>query len=174
MCLILAGFMFLFGAGEEISWGQRIFNIETPEFFKKHNAQKEMNLHNLVISSSMWTGKEKKILSEPPPVKKKGIKINKLIFGLFLGLCIIFYFLILPFLYRKKKKIRDIVDSFALPMPKIIYIYAYLLLVILSKLAVKRGGELLEFGGCWIILLMMLYPYNTDIFSKKTNKKLEP
>ena len=33
--------------GEEISWGQRIFDIETPEFFRRHNLQKETNLHNL-------------------------------------------------------------------------------------------------------------------------------
>ena len=33
---------------EEISWGQRILNLATPEFFQKHNIQKEMNLHNLL------------------------------------------------------------------------------------------------------------------------------
>lgn len=32
--------------GEEISWGQRIFNLATPEFFEKHNLQNETNLHN--------------------------------------------------------------------------------------------------------------------------------
>jgi hypothetical protein len=33
---------------EEISWGQRVFNLSTPEFFEKHNIQKETNFHNLV------------------------------------------------------------------------------------------------------------------------------
>ncbi len=33
---------------EEISWGQRVFNIATPEFFEKHNIQKEINFHNLL------------------------------------------------------------------------------------------------------------------------------
>ncbi len=33
-------------AGEEISWGQRIFEISTPDFFEQHNLQKETNLHN--------------------------------------------------------------------------------------------------------------------------------
>ncbi len=32
--------------GEEISWGQRIFNLTTPEFFETHNLQNETNLHN--------------------------------------------------------------------------------------------------------------------------------
>jgi len=42
---ILAG-LFLFIALEEISWGQRIFNIETPDLFSK-NYQGEINIHNL-------------------------------------------------------------------------------------------------------------------------------
>jgi len=36
----------LYVAGEEISWGQRLFNIPTPEFFNEHNLQGETNLHN--------------------------------------------------------------------------------------------------------------------------------
>lgn len=34
------------GGLEEISWGQRVFGVESPEFFKKHSDQKEINLHN--------------------------------------------------------------------------------------------------------------------------------
>lgn len=33
---------------EEISWGQRVFDLSTPEFFAKHNIQKETNFHNLL------------------------------------------------------------------------------------------------------------------------------
>lgn len=33
--------------GEEISWGQRIFKIVIPEYFKVHNVQEELTLHNL-------------------------------------------------------------------------------------------------------------------------------
>jgi hypothetical protein len=36
-----------FIAGEEISWGQRIFNIDTFEFMRYQNVQNENNLHNL-------------------------------------------------------------------------------------------------------------------------------
>lgn len=38
--------MFIF-AGEEISWGQRIFGFDTPEGIKEVNAQDEFNVHNL-------------------------------------------------------------------------------------------------------------------------------
>ena len=40
---------FIICAGEEISWGQRIFKIETPEILLKDNAQQEINIHNLWI-----------------------------------------------------------------------------------------------------------------------------
>lgn len=39
--------LFVFICGEEISWGQRIFGIKSPEYFLEHNVQKEINLHNL-------------------------------------------------------------------------------------------------------------------------------
>ena len=37
----------LFVAGEEISWGQRIFGFNNPEFFSQNSVQKETNIHNL-------------------------------------------------------------------------------------------------------------------------------
>jgi hypothetical protein len=43
--ILFAGLFFV--AMEEISWGQRILGAESPEFFKKHNAQGELTLHNL-------------------------------------------------------------------------------------------------------------------------------
>jgi hypothetical protein len=39
--------IFLFGAGEEISWGQRFFGFQTPEPLSQVNRQEEFNLHNL-------------------------------------------------------------------------------------------------------------------------------
>ena len=44
--LLLACFIFM--AGEEFSWGQRIFDLSTPDSLKQINAQRELTLHNLV------------------------------------------------------------------------------------------------------------------------------
>lgn len=44
---MLLGLFFLFCCGEEISWGQRIFNVGTPEFLVGENLQNEINIHNL-------------------------------------------------------------------------------------------------------------------------------
>lgn len=41
------GLLFFFGAGEEISWGQRILGFETPEAVAGVNKQEEFNTHNL-------------------------------------------------------------------------------------------------------------------------------
>src|SRR4030043_1535011 len=41
------GLLFLFGAMEEISWGQRILGINSPDWFMRHNRQGEINIHNL-------------------------------------------------------------------------------------------------------------------------------
>ena len=35
---------------EEISWGQRIFDIDSPELFLEHNFQQETNIHNFLVN----------------------------------------------------------------------------------------------------------------------------
>lgn len=45
--LITAGLGVLLIAMEEISWGQRLFGVKTPEWFQRHNIQNEISIHNL-------------------------------------------------------------------------------------------------------------------------------
>jgi len=42
-------FLYFFGAGEEISWGQRIFHIQEPAELAQENVQHELNIHDLAI-----------------------------------------------------------------------------------------------------------------------------
>ena len=50
-CIYVLGCVaFMFAAGEEISWGQRIFDFETPENLMNLNAQNEFNIHNVRIN----------------------------------------------------------------------------------------------------------------------------
>ena len=44
---ILGGMAMVFAAGEEISWGQRIFGFATPDFARHTNQQQEFNVHNV-------------------------------------------------------------------------------------------------------------------------------
>jgi hypothetical protein len=57
---LMLGLLFFFIFGEEISWGQRILNLRTPEFFEQHNIQDEINLHNLKVFNSVNEENEKR------------------------------------------------------------------------------------------------------------------
>ena len=44
---IVAAVGFIFVGMEEIAWGQHFLNLPLPEYFSRHNVQKELSLHNL-------------------------------------------------------------------------------------------------------------------------------
>ena len=138
--LFAFGLLFLFGAGEEISWGQRLFNVQSSEFFQQVNSQGETNIHNLTVN---------------------GVKINKLIFGKLLGLGLIIYFLILPVLYRKTIWAKNLTQEFGLALPKNIHIYFFLAVALLAELSgASKKGELTEFAGTLVFFLIFLKPCN--------------
>ncbi|MCK5814560.1 MAG: hypothetical protein KAH07_01310 [Flavobacteriaceae bacterium] len=147
----IAGFalLFMFGAGEEISWGQRIFGIESSEYFIENNAQKETNLHNIVVGET---------------------KINKLIFGQILTSVLAFYLLIVPVLYRRTAWVEKLTTLFAVPVPRwnhtISLIAATGLLVSFMKNASKRW-ELYELAFGVIFFLIFLNPLNIKVFEKE-------
>lgn len=143
--------LFLFGAGEEISWGQRIFEIESGEFFKGNNLQKETNLHNLEVN---------------------GVKLNKLIFSQLLTLVMAIYLLLMPFLYRKYNGIKNLVDKFVIPVPQNHQILAFLIntafVLILPNLS--RKWEVYELFFAVIFFLIFLNPVNKDIYLSKPTR----
>ena len=49
-CIYILGCVaFMFVVGEEISWGQRIFGFDTPEYLMNINVQNEFTIHNIKI-----------------------------------------------------------------------------------------------------------------------------
>lgn len=145
----LLGLFFFFGAGEEISWGQRLLNIESSEFFSENNAQGEMNLHNLVV---------------------KDTKLNKLIFGRGIGILLLLYLLVLIPLYKRKEAVKKFLDKFAVPIAQNYQIAAYIILFLVVQvlMASSKKGEMLEFAGSIIFLLNVAFPYNKENFEAKT------
>lgn len=145
---IFAAVLFLFGAGEEISWGQRIFNVETPEWLEEKNRQDEMNLHNLEIN---------------------GINLNKLIFtyGLAAGLAV--YLLVIPFWYRKLPKFAAFVDRAGIPLPQTPYIFIWLFALLFTELVVTtiKRSELTEFALVFVLTAQLIRPYNGWIYEPK-------
>ena len=49
----LLGAGLFFAAGEEISWGQRLLGVETPDSLKEANDQDEINIHNLGFTGNV-------------------------------------------------------------------------------------------------------------------------
>jgi len=141
----LLGLLFVFFAGEEISWGQRIFEIETPHWFEKKNAQKETNLHNLRVG---------------------GVKINKLIFVYGMGLVLLTYWFVITPAYRKNARVARIMDALGAPIPQKHQVIAYVVLIFAIQLLIfsTKRGELLECTGVMLFLLNLLYPYNKNNF----------
>ena len=145
----------LFGAGEEISWGQRLIGFDSPEYFAKHNTQQEVGIHNLRID-----------------ISGRSIKLNKLIFGVGLGLGLFIYLFAMTPLYRKHPGFADWLDSFAIPMPKNYQIISYLLLIAIVELLMdsSKRGEITEFAGSFVFMLNVAFPYNRQCFENTTEE----
>jgi hypothetical protein len=129
-----------FGFGEEISWGQRIFNIVPGEYFIEHNAQKETNLHNLKIS---------------------GFKINKWVFSYLFSIIFGLYFFLLGFCYKKIRFIKKYVDKLGVPIPRAKHIFIFSLLsVLIFNITHEKKWELWECLFSIVLFLIFIEPYN--------------
>lgn len=129
-----------FGFGEEISWGQRIFNVESGEFFNQNNLQNETNLHNLQVN---------------------GYKINKIIFSYGFSLVFGLYFLTSWWLYNKKEWAKNLIDLFGVPIPQLIQSAIFLGLTII--IALIPDGKIWEVWECLFVitfLWILLEPFN--------------
>lgn len=143
--------IFFFGAGEEISWGQRIFNIESSDFFMENNAQKETNLHNLVVN---------------------GKKINKIVFSQLLMVAMVVYLIVIPILYRRMTSVKKLMQTFAVPVVQWHQTIAFLIsTLIVTVIPPSRKWEVYELAFGVIFFLIFLFPLNGYIFKKGTIDK---
>ncbi len=138
--IIMFSIMFFFGFGEEISWGQRIFNIETPPFFNENNLQSETNIHNLMIG---------------------GFKLNKLIFTNGLFFIFSFYFLVTPYLYNSSNNLKSLINRFSIVIPK----YSQSAIFIISTIIIYifdhyRISEIWECLFAFTMLITSINPLN--------------
>lgn len=103
---LLLGLFFFVCAGEEISWGQRIFGWDTPEAWQELNAQKETNLHNLWAFQA-WN----------PDGSIKGQLELMLHPGRIIMLFWLMYCVIVPGLYTYSARARGLINAIGLPVP---------------------------------------------------------
>lgn len=150
--VLLMAVALFFGAGEEISWGQRIFDIQSSDFFKENNAQQETNLHNMVVD---------------------GVKLNKLIFSNLMSICFGIYFLVLPVLWTKSQKMKTWIDRFGISVarPFHIIIFLFVTALILIPINHNRKWEIWEYAFALIMFLIVYNPWNrAEIFSKQPER----
>jgi hypothetical protein len=144
-CFLL-GLVLIFGAGEEISWGQRLLGLKSPEYFQKHNAQGETNLHNLVLG---------------------GVRLNRWIFSIGLSVILGSYILLIPFLYRTKNWMRRFVNYFGIPLPRAYQIIAFIIVWVLTELMPDgKRAEIAEQGTALLLFLIIAFPLNKQTFEK--------
>jgi len=145
----LLGILLFAVAGEEVSWGQRLFDIQSSEFFQKNNTQSETNFHNMVVN---------------------GVKVNKIIFTFGLIAALGIFLLVIPNLYRKNVKLKSWADNWGILIPRTYQIIAFLLLFVITELLKhEKNSELLECGAALLFFLIVRYPLNEAIFNSEKN-----
>lgn len=140
-----------FGGGEEISWGQRIFDIRSSEFFKANNSQQETNFHNMVVGD---------------------IKLNKLIFSNLMSICFGIYFLVFPVLWNRAPKMKKLIDQFGISVARPVHILIFVIATVLILLLIdhSRKWEVWEYAFALIMFLIIYNPLNVkEIFSKENH-----
>lgn len=130
-----------FGFGEEISWGQRIFEIESSEFFSQNNTQNETNLHNLKIND---------------------IKVNRIIsvsFSVIFGI----YYLFLLWIYKKVSFVKRLVQKIGIPVPTLPQSFFFLVgTLLILTLSHSKKWEIWECIFVLSFLWILIAPYNTE------------
>ncbi len=143
--LVVYAFLFLFGAGEEVSWTQRIVGFETPESLKDANVQGELTLHNLAWGDT---------------------HIAHTIFGTGLAAVITVYLCVLPFLYPRVRWIARLADAFMVPVPSPRHAVGTLAAtVVIGLVDLPRQWEVYEFVFSLMVLSVFLYPANAHRFA---------
>ncbi len=135
-------FLFFFGAGEEISWGQRIFGWETSEAMKEINRQNETTIHNIEIG---------------------GVAMTKHLFGPILTVTILLYLVVLPVVYMRIDWIRRVADRLAVPVPGLRHAALALLgSLVIAIIDVDRKWEVYECVFGLLVVSIFLLPQNRD------------
>ncbi len=133
---LLLGLLFLVLFGEEISWGQRILDFETPEAIGQDNMQDEFNLHNYKSLHLFDENNE----------RKSGLALHFTAKRIFIYVFVIFMFLV-PLAVKWIPFIRDLVKRFHLPVPVVELGILFISNVVLYLLYKPLGAHSADIGN---------------------------
>lgn len=111
--------LFLFAAGEEVSWGQRLFGWGDVD--RSTNVQGETTLHNLAVFDTVEGG---------------WLKFPRLFLLFWLG-----WLILLPVLTRVVGPLRAVVEKLRIPVPALVFGLVTLTNLVLSKTYRSLGVE---------------------------------
>lgn len=137
---------FFFFAMEEISWGQRIFEIESPLFFLINSDQQEINAHNVLQN---WGG----------------YRTNRLV-----GQVLFVYGALLPFI--PQRFLKEIFDRFGLVIPGRIQVFGFVLAALL--MLPRFSGREEELGEFFFSICLLLFIILESLAAKQRFLGLEP
>jgi hypothetical protein len=151
---MLFALAFFFAAGEEISWGQRILNFDTPEVIETINAQKEFTFHNLdFIQHSGGMGSS---------IKEILFNFNRLFILFWMVFCIL-----IPLANRISPKLRKLFLRIRMPIISIWFGMLFIIneitskaleiFVVVCKESCPEIYEIKESAWGLVVLLMAIY-----------------
>lgn len=118
--------LFFFIAGEEISWGQRIFGWETPDWLKEHNIQHETSIHNLAIFNVYGEEDIKSFWA-------RLFSMNRMFSIFWLS-----WRLLLPLAVRYVPKVRQLAANFGVPVPQLLFGVMFFSVFLAAKIFIWR------------------------------------
>jgi len=134
--------LFFLAAGEEISWGQRIFGWEPGEFFAENNYQGETNFHNLMVGD---------------------VRLARVLFGSVLTMVLLLYLVVLPLLYPRVGWIAGLADALAVPVPGLRHAgLALLASGVVAAIHVPRNWEVYELVFALLATAIFIAPQNPE------------
>ena len=165
--LLLCLFFFLC-FGEELSWGQRIFGIRTPEYLQKINAQGEISIHNLWLFESYDKN------NNPKTGLMRWITAERLY-----ALSWFFYCVIIPVVNYLSAGMRKFFKKICLPVVPLwigsLFVLCYIISKIVEKLwliADKQPvDEIKETTFYFLYLVMCISFVITYYYKKEVEKK---
>ncbi|MEM9496319.1 MAG: hypothetical protein AAGA28_00235 [Pseudomonadota bacterium] len=138
--------LFFFAAGEEVSWGQRIFGWESGDVFLENNKQGETNLHNWIIQTP-WGE----------------FHLTETLFGPFLTAVVLLYLVVLPFVYPAVPALQRLANKLAIPVPGRRHaLLALAASLVIAAIDVSRKWEVYELVFSLLTVSIFLLPQNRE------------
>ena len=123
---LFLGILFIFCFGEEISWGQRILKMNTPDWMSKINMQNETNIHNINIFHGLDENDNRKV----------GLAIWTNLERWF-AIFWFFYCVLIPIFYLISDKAQNILRKIKLPIVPLrvgaLFVFNYLIAKSIEK-----------------------------------------